>query len=100
MFKFFIDKLKLSSMVFFRERIKQKIEHLNQQKKDPTFRKLIKEKNIQCVYYPTAFVCEDYDVPFYATIWDLGHLTISVFPEVSRNGQFETRQKSVEFDCS
>ncbi len=96
MFNFFIDNLKINSFGFFRDRIKQKIANLDQQRRDPAiFKKLIQEQNIQCVYYPTAFACEDYDIPFYATIWDLGHLTISVFPEVSGNGQFESRQRSL-----
>ncbi|HMC85846.1 MAG TPA: hypothetical protein VKI61_09975, partial [Chitinophagaceae bacterium] len=94
-FDFFIDKLGLTSFILFRDKLKGKIESYNhEQRKDPAiFKELIRDQNIQCVYYPTAFTCEDYDIPFYATIWDLGHLTISVFPEVSSNGQFESRQK-------
>jgi glycosyltransferase involved in cell wall biosynthesis len=90
---FFVKRLKMSSAIYFRNRIEQKITNLSRPKRDPTvFKKLMQDRNIQCVYYPTAFACEDYDVPFYATIWDLGHLTISVFPEVSGNGEYESRQ--------
>jgi glycosyltransferase involved in cell wall biosynthesis len=90
---FFVDGCKMNWAIFFRDKIKQKITNFGQPKKDPAvFKRLIRERNIQCVYYPTAFACEDYDVSFYATIWDLGHLTISVFPEVSRNGEYESRQ--------
>jgi glycosyltransferase involved in cell wall biosynthesis len=90
---FFIDKLKLTSITMVRDKLKGKIESTNTPKKNPTtFSKLVTENQIKCVYYPTAFTCEDFDIPFYSTIWDLGHLTISVFPEVSTNGQYDARQ--------
>src|SRR5450432_304953 len=90
---FFIEKLKLTSVTMVRDKLKGKIENTKAPQKDPTlFRKLINDNQIECVYYPTAFTCEDFDVPFYSTIWDLGHLTISVFPEVSYNGQYDARQ--------
>jgi glycosyltransferase involved in cell wall biosynthesis len=90
---FFIDKLKMTSVTMVRDKIKGKIENTKAPQKDLTiFRKLINDNQIKCVYYPSAFACEDFDVPFYATIWDLGHLTISVFPEVSNNGQYDARQ--------
>jgi glycosyltransferase involved in cell wall biosynthesis len=90
---FFIEKLKLTSVTMVRDKLKGKIENSRIPQKDPlTFRKLIQENQIKCVYYPAAFTCEDFDIPFYSTIWDLGHLTISVFPEVSNNGQYDARQ--------
>lgn len=90
---FLIDKLKLTSVTMVRDKLKGKIESTNTPQKNPaTFRKLIQDHQIKCVYYPAAFTCEDFDIPFYSTIWDLGHLTISVFPEVSNNGQYDARQ--------
>ena len=94
---FFVDKVRLNSFVLIRDILMNRIKSYEDiDFKDRTyFKKLIVKENISCVYYPMAFTCEDSDVPFYTTIWDLGHLNISVFPEVSINGEFESRQNTL-----
>jgi len=56
------------------------------------FASLVSENEIKCIYYPTAFTCENIEIPFYTTVWDLGHLTNNVFPEISAKGEFQRRE--------
>jgi glycosyltransferase involved in cell wall biosynthesis len=48
--------------------------------------------NVDLVYYPAPMVCINPEVPFFTTLWDLGHLTLNSFPEVHQDYVFEIRE--------
>ena len=48
-------------------------------------------KNIDLLYYLTPGGGE-YNFPFVATHWDIGHYSMHAFPEVAMNGTFEGRE--------
>ncbi len=64
------------------------------QKKDngKIFLDLVKENKIDLIYYADPFNCANLDVPFFTTVWDLGHLKVGFFPEVSANNKFDGRE--------
>lgn len=47
---------------------------------------------VDVIYYPVP-ICEFPDFPYIYTLWDLGHLSMYAFPEVSMNNVFEQRKK-------
>jgi glycosyltransferase involved in cell wall biosynthesis len=49
---------------------------------------------IDLVWFPTTYV-EDIDLPFACTIFDLEHRTKPWFPELSRRGEFERRERLI-----
>jgi glycosyltransferase involved in cell wall biosynthesis len=54
------------------------------------------DKNIDVIYYitPDTFIT---NFPFVFTLWDIGHLSMFAFPEVSSNGLFEYRDRQHKF---
>ncbi len=62
-------------------------------KSNNRFKQIVKNANIDLVYYPMPFICEDPEIPFAATIWDIGHLTVPFFPEISGNGGYHVRKR-------
>ena len=48
---------------------------------------------IDIIYYLVQQEMRVRDFPFISTNWDLGHLTMNAFPEVTENGEFESREK-------
>lgn len=51
----------------------------------------IKDDNIDVVYFLAPFY-QHVSVPIFTTVWDLGHRSITPFPEVSANGNFIARE--------
>jgi glycosyltransferase involved in cell wall biosynthesis len=63
-------------------------------------KKLKKElsKHIDVLYYAIP-TCAIDNFPYVYTFWDLGHLSMYAFPEVSMNGIFEKRVDQQSFPC-
>ncbi|MAZ61423.1 MAG: mannosyltransferase [Candidatus Marinimicrobia bacterium] len=59
-------------------------------------KKLSKDK-IDLVYFlgPNIVSHSLKNIPYIFTLWDLGHLDILEFPEISHDGQFETREFTI-----
>ena len=55
---------------------------------------VVTEADIHLMYYPGPYpVCLGLDIPYILTVWDLQHRLQPEFPEVSSNGQWESREK-------
>lgn len=52
--------------------------------------KIFKHYNIKILYYPTPTL-NNYNYPYIATYWDLGHKSTYSFPELVLNNEFEIR---------
>lgn len=52
----------------------------------------VKEDCIDIAYYIAPYY-KNLQVPMFITVWDLGHRTVTAFPEVSANENFELREK-------
>lgn len=72
------------------------VERQKSKSKKYQFAKLCQENGIDLVFYPSPLICINPDIPYIANVWDYGHLTITSFPEVSINGEFESREKKYE----
>lgn len=56
------------------------------------FERSLERNRIEFVWFAANYV-EDCDQPFIFTVWDLEHLSQPWFPEVSRRGEWERRQR-------
>ena len=55
------------------------------------YRSVLETNGVKLLFYPTSGRAVP-NFPFVATNWDIGHLSTFAFPEVSMDGQFESRQ--------
>lgn len=60
-----------------------------------THENIFKKSNIDILYYLTP-EANNYNYPYIATIWDLGHKSTYSFPELSMNSGFESRDNFVK----
>ena len=56
-------------------------------------KRILKQHKIDIVYYLLQQEKQIKDFPFISTNWDIGHLSMKPFPEVTENGEFEFREK-------
>jgi glycosyltransferase involved in cell wall biosynthesis len=54
--------------------------------------KILLNNDINTIYFITPG-SEDYGVPYISTHWDLGHVSMYAFPEVTANNKFENRER-------
>ncbi|MDB5228486.1 MAG: hypothetical protein JWN78_2679 [Bacteroidota bacterium] len=87
----FLAKLSIISSLF--PSLKKRLLNINKEHQ----KKLDKELNavVDIIYYVVPD-CVFPDFPYIYTLWDLGHLTMYAFPEVSMNGIFESRKKHID----
>jgi glycosyltransferase involved in cell wall biosynthesis len=82
-----------SVLIYYLFRIRKKICKLfnityNQKKK---IEKLFNKEHIDILWIPGPFEF-DSPVPYIFTVWDIGHRVIPCFPEVSSDGEWESRE--------
>lgn len=53
---------------------------------------LLRNNKIDLIYYPIQAYCKIKNFPFIINNWDLGHITSFAFPEMTMNGEFESRE--------
>lgn len=63
----------------------------NEINKQIQYRQILKDNNIDVIYYLRQTECHINNYPFVATNWDIGHSSTFAFPEVAMDGQFESR---------
>ena len=83
-----IHRLCLSSYFFFSFFSKINL-------KTSFFESILENDNIDLVYFlsPSIMAQGLNNIPYIFTLWDLGHLDLIEFPEVSHNRQFELREQ-------
>lgn len=69
----------------------QIIENSKQKKNNEQQLKAELAKVVDLIYYPIPG-CSVPNFPYIYTLWDVGHLSMYAFPEVSMNGVFESRK--------
>lgn len=85
-------RLKRSFVLPFIEILEQRRRIIRNQERKIAFENFCVNQNIEFVYYPQAEICLSVDVPFVATVWDLGHHTRPYFAEIAGKGEFERRE--------
>lgn len=55
--------------------------------------KVLKNNDIDLIYYPYQAQCEINDFPYIATIWDVGHKSTFAFPELTNYSEYESREQ-------
>ena len=84
-------RLKIKLFSFLKYQLQSAIYTLREEFITGEFMEFITLNKIDCVYYTHPLYCYNPDVPFICTVWDLGHLTQNIFPEISGNGQYAKR---------
>ena len=72
-------------------KVKQRIKKSFKKKLESQIDIVIKQNDIDLVWFPT-YQFEPVCVPYIFTVWDLQHRLQPFFPEVTQNGQWETRE--------
>jgi glycosyltransferase involved in cell wall biosynthesis len=75
----------------FWQRLKNKLKSIIGTKQS-RFQYYLSQYNIDVVWF-TSFAFEPVDLPYVYTVWDLQHRLQPYFPEVTLNGQWESREK-------
>ena len=85
-------KTRIINFVAKKLRIKSREKHYeNQKAASETLLKKELNEYVDVIYYPSPG-CMFPGFPYIYTLWDLGHLSIYAFPEVSMNNVFEERK--------
>ncbi len=86
-------RLRLKILAPFIEILEEKSKLKEQIIKTKQFDLFAKNAGIDLAYYPYPFQTLSLNFPFIATVWDLGHITLKEFSEISDAEQFEFRDK-------
>lgn len=76
-------------------KLSQQTKTIDYAKEISIYNEMLKEelyKVVDVIYYPTPG-CSVENFPYIYTLWDLGHLSMYAFPEVTMNKVYESRKK-------
>ena len=94
--KFYLLKIiiKIVKVIpILRQLLYNRFNKIKKNKVNELYKKILESFSIDIIFYIRQMECVILNYPFIATNWDIGHRSTFAFPELSGNGNFESRNE-------